>query len=67
MRLGRQIRARRKDLRLTQRDVAELSGVGLSFIHDLENGKPSVHLAKTIAVAATLGLELNLSTVRRDS
>ncbi len=52
--------ARRKELGLTQLDLAELSGVSLRFIHELEHGKPTVQLAKVMAVATTLGCELTL-------
>lgn len=62
--IGALIRSRRKELGLTQRDVAELTGVGLNFIHDLENGKPTVQFGKALAVASTLGLELTFSRNR---
>ncbi len=52
------LRARRKELRLSQQDLAELAGVSVRFIHDLEAGKPSVQLDRLLAVARTLGLEL---------
>lgn len=64
--LGIALRARRKQLGLTQLDLTELSGVSLSFIHDLENGKPTVQLAKVLAVADTLGCELSMTTRRPD-
>lgn len=52
------LRTRRKELRLTQRELADLAGVSVRFIHDLENGKPTVQLDRVLAVANTLGLEL---------
>lgn len=60
------LKARRKQLGLTQRDLAELAGVSLRFIHDLENGKPTVQLEKVMTVATTLGYELTLQTRRPD-
>ncbi len=57
--LGFALRERRKDLGLTQLELADLAGVSSRFIHDLENGKPTVQLDRVIAVATTLGLELN--------
>lgn len=36
--LARVLRARREELRLTQRAVAERMGVGQSFLSDLETG-----------------------------
>lgn len=62
--IAAQLRRRRKQLNLTQQDLAELAGVSLRFIHDLENGKPTVRLERVLAVAKTLGYELRL--VRRD-
>lgn len=59
--LGRTIRQERKSQGLTQAQLAGLCGVGTRFVHDLERGKPSVHLGKTIDVLQTLGLHLQLS------
>ena len=36
----------RKKLNITQRDLAEKSGVGLRFVRDVEQGKESVRLDK---------------------
>jgi HTH-type transcriptional regulator / antitoxin HipB len=54
------IRETRKKHHLTQAELAGLSGTGLRFIHDLERGKPTVSLAKVLAVLAVLGLRLHL-------
>lgn len=64
--LTRQLKARRKQLGLTQLDLAELSGVSQRFIHDLENGKQTVQLEKVMAVATTLGCALTLQPRRPD-
>ena len=53
--LGAEIRAARKHLGLTQSDLALAAGVGLRFIVDLERGKPTAHLAKTLQVIHSLG------------
>lgn len=58
--IGAKLRSRRKMLRLRQRDLAELAGVTLRGLTDLENGNanPTInHLAK---IAEVLGLELRL-------
>lgn len=52
------LRVRRKELGLTQRDLADLAGVSIRFIHDLENSKPTVQFDRVLAVANTLGLSL---------
>ncbi len=54
------VRARRKELGLTQRGVADLAGCGPVFLYQLETGKPSLRLDKLLAVLQVLGLELHL-------
>lgn len=39
--------------------LADLAGASSRFIHNLENGKPTVQLNRVLAVANTLGLELH--------
>jgi HTH-type transcriptional regulator / antitoxin HipB len=56
--LGQIIRQTRKDQGLTQADIAGLANIGNRFIVDLENGKPTIQLQKTLDVLALLGLEL---------
>lgn len=58
--LGAGVRARRKALRLTQGQLAELSGCGPDFLYDLERGKPTVRLDKLVPVLGALGLKLEL-------
>jgi HTH-type transcriptional regulator / antitoxin HipB len=54
------LRLRRRYLRLTQGELADLAGVSERFVYALENGKPSVQLDKVITVLSTLGLHLEL-------
>lgn len=56
-------RARRKHLGLTQADVADLAGVSVRFLRELEKGKQSVQLDSVLAVLEVLGLEASF-TVR---
>lgn len=56
--LGVQIRKKRKRLKLTQTEFAEMCNVGTRFISELENGKPTLEIDKVIKVAAGLGLNL---------
>ena len=58
--LGRALRAERKQQHLTQTDLADFCGVSLSFISNLENGKPTAELGKTLTVLNTLGFDINL-------
>jgi len=54
------LRARRKQLDLTQFEAAELAGVSVRFVHDIENGKATVQLDRVQALAEALGLSLTL-------
>lgn len=56
--LGELVKKRRKKLGLNQSDLALASGTGRRFISDLENGKDSCELGKTLKVLAGLGIEL---------
>ena len=55
---GKAIRARRKELHYTQGCLSEFSGLSVSFISDLENGKKTAELEKAIYPANLLGLDL---------
>ena len=57
---GRRIRKRRKEIGLNQAEVALASGTGVRFVSDLEKGKETCQLGKTLKVAANLGFELDL-------
>lgn len=59
-RLGLQIRERRKQLGLTLREVADLADVAVTFVHELEHGKPTVRLSKMLDVITVLGLKIEL-------
>ena len=43
------VKERRKMFNLTQVDLAEKSGVGLRFVRELEQGKPTLHNAGATA------------------
>ena len=56
--LGKAIRDRRKQLGYTQKYISDFTGLSVSFISDLENGKPTAELEKTLAVVQFLSLDL---------
>ena len=60
--LGRLVRKERKALGLTQAELALTSGTGMRFISDLENGKPTCQIGKTLTVLKTLGIRLAMSS-----
>lgn len=57
---GKAIKARRKELGYTQVFLSEFSGLSVSFISDVENGKKTVELGKSIYLANLLGMDLEL-------
>ncbi len=59
--LGQVLRAARKQLSLTQSQLALAAGVGVRFIVDLEAGKPTLRLETVLRVIDALGGEINLS------
>ncbi|CAH2605677.1 Helix-turn-helix transcriptional regulator (plasmid) [Rhodovastum atsumiense] len=61
---GELVRRCRRQKKLTQRDLALVAGVGERFVIELEGGKPTCQLGKSLAVAAALGIELTDSKMR---
>jgi DNA-binding XRE family transcriptional regulator len=56
---------KRKALGWTQTELAARSGTGERFIVELESGKPSCQLEKSLIVARTVGIDIgDLSTVQ---
>ncbi|MCC5815619.1 MAG: helix-turn-helix transcriptional regulator [Leptospira sp.] len=53
--IGEFIQSKRKSQGITQERLAEISGVGLRFIRDLEQGKPTVRLDKVNQVLSVFG------------
>ena len=58
--LGQVIRNRRKELSYTQRYISEITGFSMSFLSDLENGKPTCEIGKTLHLMNLLGLNINV-------
>ena len=56
--LGQAIRSRRKELHYTQAYLSEFTGLSITFISDLERGKPTAEIEKTIRLINILGLDL---------
>ncbi len=55
------IKASRKTLGLRQEELAAAAGVGRRFLIELEAGKPTARLDKTLAVLGALGLDCVLT------
>ena len=55
---GSLIRSRRKALNMRQDELALATGVGRRFLVELEAGKPSCQLGRSLLVADALGLRV---------
>jgi y4mF family transcriptional regulator len=64
--LGLFIRQERKAQKLTQEQLAGLTGVGVRFVRELEAGKESCQIGLALQVAASLGLTVSVGS-RRES
>ena len=60
------VKNQRKELKLSQEELAMRVGVGLRFIRDVEQGKESVRLDKLNQVLNYFGLEVSAVKMRRD-
>jgi len=48
----------RKELNYTQAYLSEFTGLSVTFISDLERGKPTAEIEKTVRLINILGLDL---------
>lgn len=56
--IGRIIKLKRKEVGIKQEAAAGISGVGTKFLSQLENGKETAELGKTLQVLRKIGLDL---------
>ena len=54
---GAAIRQRRREKSLTQTELAELCGVSLRFVSELERGRASASIGRALLLAQRLGLD----------
>jgi len=65
--LGATIRAERKRLKVTQKELAMVAGVGLRFLIELERGKTTSQIEGVFKVLQALGLKLMIEMPEGDS
>lgn len=58
--LGNFIKEKRKELGITQQELADISGVGINFVYQLEKNKPTVRLDTTRMVLNALGYDITV-------
>ncbi|MDR6306276.1 y4mF family transcriptional regulator [Nitrobacter vulgaris] len=59
--LGLLIRKERKAQKLTQEQLAGLTGVGVRFVRELEAGKESCQIGRALQVTTALGLSISVA------
>lgn len=58
--VGKLIRDRRKSLRITQPDLAELAGISVNSLYKIERGQANPTFGLIGKIAEVLGLEIKL-------
>ncbi len=56
--IGIAIRLRRQELGLTQIELAERVGVGITYLSNIENGKETAEIGKALHILSMLGLNM---------
>ena len=59
--IGRMVRFHRKKAKLSQIDLAKLSGVGKTVVFDIEQGKESIRLSTLMKILNTLNIRIDFS------
>lgn len=65
-RLSKYVKEMRKLYGLSQVETSEKSGVGLRFVRDLEQGKPTLRLDKVNQLLALFGAEMQPEKIDRE-
>jgi y4mF family transcriptional regulator len=58
--LGNIIKRRRDFLNITQADLAEIAGVGLRYLIDIENGRGNPSIGNLEKILNVLGLQIEI-------
>jgi len=64
--IGMFVRERRRAGRMTQTELAELAGVGLRFVVELERDKPTLRLDRVNAVLRVFGMRVGVVPAERE-
>ena len=54
------VKNKRKTQNLTPVELAQLTNVGVRFLSDLENGKPTCEIEKVLKILNNLGVKINI-------
>ena len=58
--LGQIIRTRRKEKKMTLAELSSHCNVGVRFLSELENGKPTIEMGKALKVMNRLNIEISV-------
>lgn len=59
--IGKQIKARRNTLSITQPDLAEMAGISTNTLYKIETGKGNPTLGVLNSIAEILGMEITMT------
>lgn len=62
--IGQKIKNRRRFLKITQEDLADISGISERTLRDIEKGLANPELQSLIKICEVLGLELKIDVIR---
>lgn len=63
--IAESVRRHRKEAGLTQKQLADLAGVGKTVVFDIENGKESVRVDTLMKVLDALNIKMSLESPLR--
>lgn len=61
-RIGKVINLHRKKSKLTQRQLADLAGVGKTVVFDIEKGKETVQINSILKVLSVLNIKVEMKS-----
>ncbi|RIH67170.1 transcriptional regulator [Mariniphaga sediminis] len=59
--IGKQIKERRKVLRITQPDLAEMAGISINTLYKIERGQANPTIQIVNKIAEILGMEIKIA------
>lgn len=62
--IGDTVRERRKFLKITQEDLAEISGISERTLRDVEKGLANPELESLMKLCEVLGLEITIGVIK---
>ena len=62
--IGNSIKLRRKYLKVTQSQLADLSGLSINTLYKIERGQANPTIDTLISISDILGMEMKIETIR---